>query len=55
MSHIHLSCDRLVLRAPRLRARWRAILNAIVLVLEAFEEANEMCRAAYRKYPFNNE
>jgi len=55
MSHIHQSCDRLVLRAPRMPTRWRAILNVIVLVLEAFEEAVELCRAVHEKYPFDNE
>jgi hypothetical protein len=55
MSHIHHSCDCLVLPAPRVPARWHAILNVIVLVLEAFEEAAEMRRAVHRKYPFDNE
>ena len=55
MSHIHQSCDYLVLRTPRVPARWRAILNVIVLVLDAFEEAAEMRRAAHQKYPFDNE
>ena len=55
MPHIHQSCDYLVLRAPRVPSRWRAILNAIVLVLEAFQEAAEMHRAVHQKYPFDNE
>ena len=55
MSHIHQSCDCLVLRTPRVPVRWRAILNVIVLVLDAFEEAAEMRRAAHQKYPFDNE
>ena len=55
MSHIHQSCDCFVLRAPRTPARWRAVLNTIVLVLEAFQEALEMRRAAHQKYPFREE
>ncbi len=56
MSHIHQSCDCLVLRTPRVpRTGWRAILNVIVLVLEAFQEAAEMRRAVQQKYPFDNE
>jgi hypothetical protein len=56
MSHIHQSCNCRVLRTPpRAPARWRTILNGIVLVLEAFREAQEMARAAYQKYPFDNE
>ena len=55
MSHIHQSSDRLVLRAPRVPALWRATLNVIVLLLEAFQEAVEQCRAAYQKRPFDNE
>ena len=55
MSHIHQSCDCLVLRAPRVSPKWHVVLNVIVLVLEAFEEAAEMRRAVHRKYPFDNE
>ena len=56
MSNINQACDCLVLQAPRRApARWRALLNVIVLVLEAFQEAFEMCRAAHQKYPFDNE
>ena len=55
MSHIHQSSDRLVLRAPRVPARWHEILNVIVLILEAYEEAAEMRRAVHQQYPFDNE
>jgi len=55
MSHIHLSCDCLVVPARRVPSRWHAILNVIVLLLEAFEEAAEMRRAAHQKYPFREE
>ncbi len=56
MSSIHHSCECLVLRTPRrARARWRAILNVIALVIEAFQEAAEMRRAVHQKYPFDNE
>ena len=56
MASIHHACDCLVLPTPpRAPARWRAILNIIVLVIEAFEEAAEMRRAAHRRYPFDNE
>lgn len=54
MSHIHQSCNYLVLRAPRV-ARWRAFLNVIVLVCEALDEAFEMYRTVHHKYPFDNE
>jgi hypothetical protein len=56
MPHIHQSCDCLVLRTrPRAPARWHTILNVIALLLEAFQEAFEMHRAARQKYPFDNE
>jgi len=56
MSTIHHSCHCLVLRRPpRAPAHWRSVLNVIVLVLEAFEEAAEMRRAAHQKYPFREE
>ena len=56
MSCIHHSCDCLVLPTPpRAPARWPAVLNIIVLVIEAFEEAAEMRRAAHRRYPFREE
>ena len=53
MSSIHHSCSCLVLRTPRrVPVRWRAVLNVIVLVLDALQEAAEMRRAAHRRYPF---
>ena len=55
MSNTHHSCSCLVLRTPPRAPAWRTILNVIVLVLEAFEEAFEMHRAARQKYPFDNE
>lgn len=56
MSNVYHSCDCFVLRTPRrVPLRWRRILNGIVLLLEAFQETYEMCRAADQKYPFDNE
>jgi hypothetical protein len=56
MSHIHQSYDCRVLRTPpRAPERWRTILNVIVMLLEAFKEAEEMRRAAHPKYPFEEE
>ena len=56
MSHTHHSCNCLVLPTPpRAPARWPAVLNVIVLILDAFQEALEMRRAADRKYPFSEE
>ena len=52
----HHACDHFVLRTPpRPSLKWHVVLNVIVLVLEAFEEAAEMRRAVHRKYPFDNE
>jgi hypothetical protein len=50
-------CNCLVLETPRRRtpARRPALLSAIVLLLEAFEEAWAMHRAVRQKYPFDNE
>jgi hypothetical protein len=56
MSNIHHSCECLVLRRPpRTPARWPAVLNVIAVILEAFQEALEMRRAAHRRYPFREE
>ena len=53
MSHTHQSC--FVVRAPRVPVRWRAILDVVVLLVEAFQDAEKMRRAAHEKYPFDNE
>jgi len=56
MSHIHHSCDCLVLRTqPRARRRWPEVLSLIALLLEAFREALAMRRAADHKFPFDEE
>jgi hypothetical protein len=56
MSNIHHSCHCLVLRTPpRAPARWPAVLSVIVLLVEAFQEALEMRRAADQKFPFDEE
>jgi hypothetical protein len=56
MSNIHHACDHEVLRthssAP---APWPSVLNVIVLLLDAFQKALEMRRAAHHKYPFREE
>ena len=56
MSNINHTCDCFVLRTPtRAPARRPAVLNVIALILDAFQEALEMRRAAHRKYPFREE
>ncbi len=56
MSTIHHACNCLVLETPRRAPAPRpALLSVIALLLEAFEEALEMRRAALRKFPFAEE
>jgi hypothetical protein len=40
------------------RTRWRdrfSLLDGIVAVIDVFQEALEMRRAAHRRYPFNDQ
>jgi hypothetical protein len=56
MSNINHACDCFVLRTPtRAPARWPAVLNVVATILDAFQEALEMRRAAHRRYPFSEE
>ena len=56
MSNINHSCDCLVLRTPpRGPARRPAVLNVIALILDAFQDALEMRRAAHHRFPFREE
>jgi hypothetical protein len=56
MSGINQAFDCLVLQTPR-RAPTRALalLSVVALILDAFQEALEMRRAAHRKFPFDEE
>ena len=56
MSNIHHACDCPALRPPR-RApmRWSAVLGLIAFLLEVFQEALAMRRAAHHKFPFDEE
>lgn len=56
MSHIHHSCDCLVLPTPpRASVRWSTFLSVIATILDAMQEAFEMRRAAHRRFPFSEE
>jgi hypothetical protein len=52
----HAYRSLVVTPAPRRAgARWRAFVKMIVVIIDAFQEASAMRRAAHRKYPFDNE
>lgn len=56
MSNVNHACNCLALETPhRAPVRRRTILDVIILVLEAIDEAFEMRRVVHQKYPFDNE
>ena len=53
---INHACDCLVLQTPsRAPTRALALLSVLALILDAFQEALEMRRAAHQKFPFDEE
>jgi hypothetical protein len=56
MSCITHACDCVVLQTPsRAPTRALALLSILALILDAFQEALKMRRAAHQNFPFDEE